>query len=372
MELTIGKNELTKALSFVQTIVQKKTTMPILANALMSIDGEFLTISATDLEITATAKAKGKVTKPGSTTVNAKILYDVVKELPDGDVSLKVTEGERLEVVCGKSKTRIIGASAEEYPGLPGQAISCKSRIPSKQLSEMIAKTIYSVSMDETRFNLNGVNFEIVEVDNQKLFRMVATDGHRLAMITRPASSLSFSGTVLVPRKGLLEIRKLIDENNPEEIGIGLEEGFLVIEGDSIKLSMRLIDGEFPDYRQVVPKQKGTKAVFNSVDLAMALRRVSLMVTDKAKGSRLDFSDGLLRISSSSPELGDASEEIQVDYKGPPLSVGFNAKYVLDTLTAVDEAKRFTIELHGELGPGKLYPESDESCVAIVMPMRLN
>jgi len=236
----------------------------------------------------------------------------------------------------------------------------------------MIAKTIYSVSMDETRFNLNGVNFEVVDVDNQKLLRMVATDGHRLAMITRPAGALSFKGSVLVPRKGLLEVRKLLEEYQSDEVGLSFEDGFLVIEGDSVKISMRLIDGEFPDYRQVMPKQKGTKVAINSAEMANALKRVSLMVTDKAKGTRLDFSNGTLRISSQSPELGDATEELAIEYKGDPLTVGFNARYMIDILTAVSESQRFVFELHGELGPGKIYPENDESCVAIVMPMRLN
>lgn len=371
MELTIKKSELNKALSGVQSIVQKKTTMPILSNVLMSASDGSLNISATDLEIALSAKVQANISKPGATTVNAKVLYDVIKELPDADVTLKVGEGERLEVVCGKSRTRIIGASAEEFPGLPGQGLSPKAKIPAKQLSEIISKTIYSVSMDETRFNLNGVSFEVIEADGQKLLRLVATDGHRLAMITRPAGALGFKGAVLVPRKGLLEINKLISEYPSEEIAVGIEDGFIITEVPGVKLSVRLIDGEFPDYRQVMPKQKGVKAIVNGAELAMALRRVSLMVTDKAKGSRLDFSNGALRISSYSPELGDATEEISVEYKGEPLSVGFNARYILDIVTAVQETQRFVIELHGELGPGKLYPESDESCMAIVMPMRL-
>ncbi len=371
MELTINKNDLNKALSSVQSVVHKKTTMPILSNALLNASDGQLNVSATDLEIALSAKASAKISKEGSTTVNAKVLYDVVKELPDAEVTLKLGDGERLEVVCGKSRTRIIGASAEEFPGLPGQGISPKAKIQSKQLSDIISKTIYSVSMDETRFNLNGVNFEIVDSDKDKALRLVATDGHRLAMITRPAGNLNFQKSVLVPRKGLLEITKLINEYPSEDILVGVDEGFIVIEAPGAKLSIRLIDGEFPDYRQVMPKTKGVKAFVNGAELAMALRRVSLMVTDKAKGTKLDFSNGNLRISSYSPELGDASEEISVDYKGEPLSVGFNARYLLDIISAVTENQRFVLELHGELGPGKVYPESDESCLAIVMPMRL-
>lgn len=373
MELTITKNELNNVLSFVQNVVQKKTTMPILANVLLSTEGEQLTVAATDLEITAIAKATAKIDKAGRTTLNAKVFYDVIRELPDDDISLSLTDGERVEIKCGKSVTRIIGVSADEYPGLPGQSIEVNGQISCAQLSEMVSKTLYAVSQDETRFNLNGVSFEIVELDDDKMLRMVATDGHRLAMITRPAGELSFKGNVLVPRKGLLEVKKLVDEADADEmVGVGVEEGFFVIETKSAKVSMRLIDGEFPDYRQVMPKQKGKLATMNSQELAMALRRVALMVTDKAKGVRLDFTNQNLQISSSSPELGDAKEELDLKYDGEPLSVGFNARYIIDITSSLEEGRNLSIELNGELGAGKFYAEGDDSYVAIVMPMRLN
>jgi DNA polymerase-3 subunit beta len=190
-------------------------------------------------------------------------------------------------------------------------------------------------------------------------------------MITRPITGLSFNERVIVPRKGLSEIRKILDEQCENEVGIDINEGFLVLETSDAKISMRLIDGEFPDYNQVLPKDKGVTATVSGEELAQALRRVVLMVTDKAKCVRFDFSKGALKIFSSSPELGDASEEIPVKYEGQALSLGFNARYLLDFAASLSESQALTIELHGELGPGRFQAGDDDSYCGIIMPMRL-
>jgi len=378
METIISKSELNRVLSLIQSIVEKKSTMPILSNVLLSATDDVLKASATDLEITASAHAAAKVIKAGSTTVNAKVLYEVVRELPEEEVTLKLIEGERIEICSGKARTRIIGISAEEYPSLPGVGLKVKSKIEAKQFLEMINRTTYAVSQDETRFNLSGVCFELAQEDSGKQprsLRMVATDGHRLAMVTRPVKGLELQKGALVPRKGLVEVKKLLD-GEESEVGVQFEEGFMVVEigagrPNTAKLSMRLIDGEFPDYRQVLPKDQGTIAQINSAALSNALRRVSLMVTDKTKGVRMDFVPGALKISSSSPELGDASEELEVNYAGDPVSVGFNARYVLDICASLAEEVNINLELHGALGPGKFFAQGDESYVSVVMPMRL-
>ncbi len=378
MELTTSKTELCRILSSIQSIVEKRNTMPILANVLLSAADDILKASATDLEITASLCAAAKTAKAGSTTVNAKVLYEVIRELPEEEVSIKLTEGERIEISSGKSKTKIIGISAEEYPSLPGLGLKVANKIEATQFLEMINKTIYAVSMDETRFNLSGVCFDMVPAEkdkDEKVLRLVATDGHRLAMIARPVSGLTIKKAVLVPRKGLLELKKII-EAEEGTIGIEINEGFMIVEvgagkPNSAKLSMRLIDAEFPDYKQVIPKDKGHVAVADSVALSNALRRVALMVTDKTKGVRMDFVPGALKISSSSPELGEASEELEVKYDAEPVSIGFNAKYILDITASIGEKSGVCLELHGPLGPGRFFAEGDESYTAVVMPMRL-
>jgi DNA polymerase-3 subunit beta len=375
MELTISKADLTKALFSTESIVEKRATMPILSNILLSVTDGRLKISATDLEISALSSVPAKIKSPGSTTVNAKIFADIVRELPDTDITLKLGEGERLQIATKTATLKMNGVSAEEYPSLPGLGFEARSRVSARELVDMINKTIFAVSLDETRFILNGVCFELVGEakgkKSERSLRLVATDGHRLAMITRTLAGLDFPERVIVPRKGLSEIRKLISFDDDREVGLDIRDGFLILETPDGKVSMRLLDGEFPDYNQVLPKQAGVPATILATDLAQALRRVALMVSDKGKCVRLDFAAEKLRISSSSPELGEATEEIAVKYAGKPLSVGFNAKYILDILSTMNENKNVVIELHGELGPGKFFAEGDESHVSIVMPMRI-
>lgn len=367
MEFIIPTSALSKALYLAHSIVEKRTTMPILSNVLISSSKGRLEISATDLEITTKVSVPADVKIAGSTTVNAKMLADIVRELPDTKVEVKLLDGERLEIKADNTSMKLIGVSAEEYPSLPGLDFNTKNKISTKLFSEMIGKTLYSVSTDETRFNLNGVCFDSVDEG----LRLVATDGHRLAMITRPANALSISEKAIVPRKGLSELRKILDNSESEEIGVDIIEGFLIVEAGETKISMRLIDGEFPDYNQVFPKQEGVKAIAASEPLVQALKRAALMVTDKGKCVKMDFSKDKLRVSSSSQELGESTEEMKINYSGDPLSVGFNARYIIDFANSINEKGNVVIELNGELGPGKFYVEGDQSYVGIVMPMRL-
>ncbi len=371
MDITISKDNLLKALNVTQSIVERKVTMPILSNLLLSVEGPYLKISATDLEITAVSKVSAEVRSSGSTTVNAKVFSDIVKELPDGDVSITLTEGERLEINCQSTRLRVIGVSADEYPSLPGIHFTPETEVKAAELADMINKSLYAVSVDETRFNLNGVCFSSQDSGKDKAIKLVATDGHRLSLITRKLSNFEVDEEVIVPRKGLGEMRRLLEGCADASVKIAINDGYFIIDTSNTKVSMRLVDGEFPDYKQVLPKDKGIIAVVNSSDLEQALRRAALMVTDKGKCVKLDFSENLLRISSSSSELGDSSEELEIEYDGEPLSIGFNARYLLDFASSLGESKALCMELHGALGPGKFYAQSDQSYVGIIMPMRL-
>jgi len=385
MNILVTKSELSKALQLVQSAVAKRTTMPILSNLLISADGKLVKISASDLELSAVAQAKAEVKSGGSTTINAKVFGDIVRELPDGDIRLILTEGERLEISAKGSKFKIMGASAEEYPTLPGLSCAAPDKLSALFLLEMINKTLYAVSHDETRFNLNGVCFEHLadQEGSGKAgkgkkggsagahLRMVATDGHRLALTTRPVASLSFEGRVIVPRKALSEIRRVLELEGEKDVGIGIVDGFFILETSDFKMASRLIEAQYPDYSQVLPQQKGVVVTLQCGDLVSALRRVMLMVTDREKGVRLSFSSGNLRISSSSPELGEATEELALKYEGEVLNIGFNAGYLLEVASTLSENEGLAIELNGEVGPGKFYAEQDEASLAIVMPMRL-
>ena len=373
MKVTLPRSELLSGIQLVQTAAEKKSTMPILANVLITASEGNISIASTDLEITSTATLPATVKTRGSTTINARIFLDIVKELPEGEVALTLSENERLEIACQRSRFKVNGVSSEEYPGLPGMSLQASGKVLATELSQMIDKTLYAVSADETRFNLSGVCFEAIEGDkkNEKSLRLVATDGHRLSLITRPFQGLKLKERVIVPRRGLIEVKKLLDTVGDVQVGLALEEGFLVIESPKYRLAVRLIEGEFPDYTQVIPQGKGVPAVIETGPLNQALRRVVLLATDKTKCIKLDFSSENLKISSSSPELGEAREELPVTYKGKDISVGFNARYLLDFLGSVGESKEMTIELHGELGPGRLLTEEDDGYLAIIMPMRI-
>ena len=206
------------------------------------------------------------------------------------------------------------------------------------------------------------------EVD---VLRMIATDGHRLAVITRPSPGFAFLGRVIIPRKGLQELRKFLAGAEDGEVRLGVQEGFLLVEVGEAKISTRLIDGEFPDYREVLPKGKGTRAEVAVDTFTQALRRVALVVTDKAKLVRFDFSPGLMRLSSISAEIGEAVDELAVTYEGKQFGIGFNAKYIQDMAQTIQNNGSMIIELHGEDGPGLFFPSSDEASFAIVMPVRV-
>ena len=386
MEITISKSELSKLLHVTLAIAEKKSTMPILGNILLSAEEKSFKVTASDLEITAIASSSATVKKGGSITVSAKVFGDIVRELPEGEITIRSVDRDRIEVSTGSSKLKIVGVGAEEYPVPPGLNLKTKTKLSAPTLIEMINKTLYAVSLDEGRYNMNGVCLEIKKDGKASSMSMVATDGHRLALITRPLTGFEFSGLshkgsskgegapdhVIVPRKGIAEVRKALETVGDVPVGVDVSEGFLVVEGPAWKLVVRLLDSEFPNYEQVLPKSDGTKITVLSTQLAQALKRVSLVVSDKNKGVRFDFFANLVRITSSSPELGEAQEELEVQHKGKDFSVGFNARYIIDVLSTIGENQPFVLELNGESGPGKFYAESDESCFGIVMPLRLD
>jgi DNA polymerase-3 subunit beta len=386
MEISISKTELSKLLHVTLAIAEKKSTMPILGNILLAAEDKSFKVTASDLEITAIASSTATVKKSGSITVSAKVFGDLVRELPDTEVTIRAVDRDRIEVIAGSSKMKIVGVGAEEYPVPPGLTLKTKCKLPAPTLIEMINKTLYAVSLDEGRYNMNGVCLEITKDGKASGIGMVATDGHRLALITRPLQGVEFTGLshkgagktdasgdhVIVPRKGIAEVRKALETVGDVPVGVDVSEGFLVVEGPAWKLVVRLLDSEFPNYEQVLPKQEGNKITVLSSQLAHALKRVSLVVSDKNKGVRFDFFTNMVRISSSSPELGEAQEELEIQNKGKDFSVGFNARYIIDVLSTIGENQPFVLELNGESGPGKFYAESDESCFGIVMPLRLD
>ncbi len=373
MELKIGVPELAKALARSQGIVEKKTTMPILSHVLLEArKGGKLHVSATDLDVSVSGEHECEVLREGAVAVSARHLYDIVKSLPDAQANLKKAQNNYLEVTSGSAEFRIVGLPAEDFPALPKFDKVKFSPVSPRELLAMIELTSFAVSTDETRYNLNGVYFEPAAGE----LRLVATDGHRLSLARRAIDSdFGIKKGIILPKKGLAELRKLLQESlegaeeNPD-VKLGFVESSAVVARPKVTLVMRLIEGVFPDYRQVIPKQ-GEKAVkLGRLRFLETLRRVSLLSSDKAHAVKLDLAPGLLTVLSQNPDLGEAKEEVPVEYQGEPLRIGFNARYLTDVLQAMP-GDDVLLELADDLSPGVLKPVGDDGYTAVIMPMRI-
>jgi DNA polymerase-3 subunit beta len=375
MELKIGAAELGTALGRSQGIVEKKSTMPILSHVLLEArKGNELVVSATDLDLAVSSEHPCEVLKEGALAVSARHLYDIVKALPEQSVTLKRAHNNYLEVKSGPSEFRIVGLPAEDFPALPRFEKVAFTDLAPEDLLGMIERTLFAVSTDETRYNLNGVFFE----PSPEALRLVATDGHRLSLSERPVgSTFGLKRGVILPRKGLQELRKLLGEAveagaENGKTSLGFVENSAILRRPGVILSMRLIEGLFPDYRQVIPKG-GEKVVRVGRDrLLETLRRISLLSTDKAHAVKLELGKGALRVLSQNPDLGEAKEDVPVEYAGEALKIGFNARYLMDVL-AVVRSKEVALELADDLSPGVLRggDEADQGFTAVVMPMRI-
>jgi len=376
MKLSINKGELQTGLSRLQSIVEKRNSMPILANVLIEASkgkGKApggLQLAATDLEVGIQSTHEAEVSSAGGLTVSAKKLFEIVRELPDEDIHLEATSNSYLNIQCARSHFTLAGTSTEEYPTLPSFKPEKTASVAAPVLGLMIERTMYAASVDETRYNLNGVYFEVL--DEPGRIRMVATDGHRLATVDRTLAdeSLGLDNGVIIPRKGLGELKKLIDEDDADEIDLSFEGNNGLVRKGTVTLAMRLIEGDFPNYSQVLPKAVEKTVVIPSEELSRALRRVALLSSERSKAVKLEFSDGRLTISSNNPDLGDAREELDIDYAGEELAIGFNAKYLLDALATL-KTKELRFGLQNELAPAQFVPTDDDDTLAVVMPMRV-
>jgi DNA polymerase-3 subunit beta len=348
--------------------------MPILANVLLSTEGKgksgTMELAATDLEVGIRSVHTAAVDKAGGLTVSARKLYDIVRELPDEAVHLAATDNAYLELRCERARFTLAGTAPEEYPSLPDFAPGRLVKLQAAVLSAMIERTMYAASLDETRYNLNGVHFEVVPEDGK--IRMVATDGHRLALVDRSvgADVAGLASGVIVPRKGLAELKRLVDEEDADEIELGFEGNSGLARKGTVTLLMRLIEGEFPNYSQVIPKSAEHVVTLPAEILLRVLRRVALLSAERSRAVKFELASGVLTVSSSNPDLGEAQEEIDVDYDGSGLAIGFNAKYMLDALGSLS-SKEVRLGLRDANSPAEIRPTDDAESLAVVMPMRL-
>jgi len=370
MEFTVSRADLVRELNLSQGVVEKKTTIPILSNVLLEADGDRILLTATDLELGIRCSCPARVKKTGGGTIPARRLLDYVRLLPDADVQVKIQENHWASLVCGRSKTRIAGMSRDSFPELP-EMPAVLAEMPIGVLSSMIGKTIFSISTEESRFTLNGA----LLVLRKGGLVMVATDGHRLAMVESSGELPGISGSyrALLPRKAMGELQKLASDSDPAAIvRFSGDENHLFFQlGDRLLLSRKLT-GNFPDYERVLPKEHPYSVALNREELHGAIERVAQFSDERSRAIRVRFGDGEVKVYSSVSETGDSEESIPAAYENQAVEVGFNAQYLLDFLRAV-QGEQVTFLFKDPHSAGELRPggEKAENYRYVIMPMRI-
>ncbi len=381
MELTIEKQQFLRGLARTHGVADRKSSMHILSNVLLSTEGkDTLRLSATDLYLGVTAVVPAKIKDGGTIAVSARTLFDIVKNLPDGKVSWKLSDSHAVELSCGKVRYRIPAMSGEDFPPLPNAGNADSAELDVSVLADLISLTQYSMSHDDTRPHLAGTLFEC----DGNVVRMVTTDGHRLSKAERKVPEKGTKGkmksfSMLVPHRGISELKRLLDDVKATKdkgdaqatIEIATAGGSAFFQRDDLSLSVKLADEHFPPYDKVIPSKQSRTVIAARGPLVEALRRISLVANDKSGGVQLMIEPGTLRLQSQNPDVGEGSEEVDVDYAGEGLRIGFNARYLLDALGALpyDEV---ALELSGERDPGVLKPVGNDSdFIGVIMPMRI-
>ena len=370
MEFSVKKFDLLEELEATQGVVERKTTIPILSNLLCEAKGNRLSITATDLELSIRTSCEAKVKKEGAGTIPAKKLLDIVRLLPEEEIKFKLLENHFISISCDRKNYKLVGMSKDNFPALPGFPHALV-KIPAKLLADVIAKTTFAISLEESRYTLNGA----LLVLKPGSVTMVATDGHRLALVETDHKFEGFSAEtrVLVPKKAMTEIQRLSAEVGDEDAcEFAQDESHLFFQFGRRLLTSRKLTGQFPNYEAVLPRDASKTIVLERAELQDALRRVSQLADQRSHAVKFVLAKEGVEISASSPEFGEAKEAIEKEFNGDPLAIGFNAQYLLDFLNAASEGP-ISFELKDEQSAGQLRPMAGESTRYryVVMPMRI-
>ena len=367
MQLVVRKNDLLRELQLFQGIVEKKNTIPILANVLIEANANEVTMLATDLEVALRSRCQASVGKSGSLTLPAKKLYEIVKALPETDVRIE-EEKNGVKVAADRFDSRMQTLPREDFPTLPDATGKGRASLPRNALKEMVAKTQFAITGEDTRYFLNGAKF-VLAPDNLML---VATDGHRLALVdvTHKVGVTEEVGIIL-PKKTLLELGKLLVEGDGDVL-FESSENHLFFDVAGRMLISRMIDGQFPAYERVIPKDNDKHIEFERERLTNAVKRVALLSNERSRAVKLEIAKGKVEVTSSSSEFGEAREELPVDYAGGPMAISFNAQYVLDFLNVV-ETDVVMLSLKDEVSQAVMKPVGAQGYdyTYVIMPMRM-
>jgi len=374
MEISCKREELLKGIQTVQAVVGTKSTLPILANLLLEVKGKKMDMTATDLEVGIRCSIDVEVSRPGAITLPAKTLSEVVRELPSEEVKLEVEEKSRVKINSGQAIFNLMGLAKEDYPVLPKFKTDGEFSIDRELLGDMIRKTIFSVSQDETRYVLCGIYFR---VEKGKV-TMVSTDGRRLSCISKDIEiEKKKEAKIIIPTKAVNELNRILtqiaakeEEKKEGKVKISIEEnqvGFMI---DDTVLISRLIEGHFPSYEQVIPRSSEIKLKINTEELLQATRRVALLTTEKANSIRYSLKKNKLVISANTEGLGEARDVVGIDYAGGEMEIAYNPQFVISVLRNIG-CEEIYLELTNSLNPCLIRPTTGEDYISIVMPMRI-
>lgn len=367
MKLTINREKLVKPLQQVAGVVEKRQTLPVLSNVLLKVDSGVLTVTGTDLEVQLIVNLGVEGAENGETTVAARKILDICRELPEGAEIELILDGSKLLVKSGRFKSSLVTLPATEFPLVDTSAEELRVSLDSKRFKYLLDRTAFAMAQQDVRYFLNGM---LLEVSGQQV-KAVTTDGHRLAMCDLSVPDLADDAEqqIIVPRKGVQEIQRLLsDQEGNVELILG--SNHLCLESDQFKLTTKLVDGKFPDYERVIPRDGDKVILADKVELRQALNRTSILSNEKFRGIRLSLEEGEIQVTANNPEQEEAEETVSVDYQGESLEVGFNVGYLLDVLGVISNDK-VKITLSNPSASALLEEPKDEDSIYVVMPMKL-
>ncbi len=372
MEIKIKRDVLLDGIQKTLGIVEKRSTLPILNNVLLKAAGNRITIAATNREISLISSYEAEVLRPGEITLYARKLFEILRELQGEDLHAALNDSNWINLTCDKTHFKIPGISAEEFPKIFEDEEVLFFKIKGDILLDMIHKTFFAMSTEENRINLNGALLETEKLDGHLMVKMVATDGHRLALSSVDTVLEDFlpqEKGVIIPRKGIMELRKIL-ESDPGEVELAIKKGFCILRKGHVILKISLIDAEYPDYRRVISLEEGVTIELDREQLMRSLRRMGVMSSEKYSGVRIKIHENKIYLNSNNPDVGEASDEIDIPVESREFEVGYNVRYLIDAVEAISE-KTVALELRDGLKPGTVRPGKGRGYLCVVMPLKM-
>ena len=374
MKFSIDRSALLIALQHIHSVVERRNTIPILSNVLIEAKEDGVYLTSTDMDITVIEKVdlgESEVTQLGTTTTSAQMLYDIVRKLPDNiKVEFLSEKNDRLGIKASSSSFALNCLPSEDFPSIAQEDFKHSFNIDALDLVRLIDKSSFAMSLEETRYYLNGIYLHAIKEDNVDKLRTVATDGHRLSRvdINLPQGAEGIPG-VIIPRKTILEIRKIL-EDHTGNVSLSISETKIKLSFNNVVLTSKLLDGTFPDYSRVIPEHNDKLVTISNQSISEAVDRVSTVSTDKTRAIKININKGSVVISATNPDKGSASEHLDVDYNGDEVEIGFNSKYVLDVTRQI-KGNEILIKLSDSVSPTLVYDKDDKEVLFVLMPMRV-